>query len=74
MGDLVGRFSPQFCIGGKMSDEEFFKEMIERDLTLRVDKEIREATTTVIAFSILINDGARKPTVSTVRMIAAYLL
>lgn len=36
-----------------MSDEEFFKEMIERDLTLRVDKEIREATATVIAFSLL---------------------
>lgn len=36
-----------------MSDEEFFKEMIERDITLRVDKEIREATATVIAFSIL---------------------
>ena len=36
-----------------MSDEEFFKEMIERDLTLRVDKEILEATATVIAFSIL---------------------
>ena len=52
MGDLVGRFSPQFCIGVFMSDEEFFKEMIERDITLRVDKEIREATATVIAFSI----------------------
>lgn len=50
--NLVGRFSPQFCIGGKMSDEEFFKEMIECDITLRVDKEIREATATVIAFSI----------------------
>ncbi len=37
-----------------MSDEEFFKEMIERDITLRVDKEIREATATVIAFSLLI--------------------
>ena len=36
-----------------MSDKEFFKEMIERDITLRVDKEIREATATVIAFSIL---------------------
>ena len=36
-----------------MSDEEFFKEMIERDITLRVDKEIQEATATVIAFSIL---------------------
>lgn len=36
-----------------MSDEEFFKEMIECDITLHVDKEIREATTTVIAFSIL---------------------
>ena len=36
-----------------MSDKEFFKEMIERDFTLRVDKEIREATATVIAFSIL---------------------
>lgn len=36
-----------------MSDEEFFKEMTERDITLRVDKETREATTTVIAFSIL---------------------
>lgn len=35
-----------------MSDEEFFKEMIERDITLRVDKETREATATVIAFSI----------------------
>ena len=45
MGDLVGRFSPQrFCIGIFMSDKEFFKEMIERDFTLRVDKEIREAT------------------------------
>lgn len=51
---LVGRFSPQrFCIGIFMSDKEFFKEMIERDFTLRVDKEIREATATVIAFSIL---------------------
>lgn len=36
-----------------MSDKEFFKEMIERDITLRVDKEIREATATIIAFSIL---------------------
>ena len=54
MGDLVGRFSPQrFYIGIFMSDKEFFKEMIERDFTLRVDKEIREATATVIAFSIL---------------------
>lgn len=35
-----------------MSDKEFFKEMIERDITLRVDKEIREATTTIIAFSV----------------------
>lgn len=51
---LVGRFSPQFCIGENMSDEEFFKEMIERDITLHVDREIREATATVIAFSILI--------------------
>lgn len=36
-----------------MSDKELFKEMIERDITLRVDKEIREATATVIAFSVL---------------------
>lgn len=36
-----------------MSDKEFFKEMTERDITLRVDKEIREATATVIAFSLL---------------------
>ena len=50
---LVGRFSPQFCIGVFMTDEEFFAKEIERDLTLRVDKEIREATATVIAFSIL---------------------
>lgn len=35
-----------------MSDKEFFKEIIERDITLRVDKEIREATATAIAFSI----------------------
>ena len=51
---LVGRFSPQrFCIGVSMTDEEFFTKEIERDITLRVDKEIREATATVIAFSIL---------------------
>lgn len=36
-----------------MTDEEFFAKEIERDITLRVDKEIREATATVIAFSIL---------------------
>lgn len=36
-----------------MSDKEFFKEMTERDITLRVDKEIREATATIIAFSLL---------------------
>lgn len=36
-----------------MTDEEFFTKEIERDITLRVDKEIREATATVIAFSIL---------------------
>lgn len=53
MGESCGAFFAPILYRWEMSDEEFFKEMIERDITLRVDKEIREATTTVIAFSIL---------------------